>query len=190
MLRVVKYLFNRASKGCEAQAGSYIGKRFLVDRVDRCPARCDAMPATPAQRREFGQALRQARTDRGLTIQQAVDALRDQDPTLSTARFSGWETGRYAPSSAAKVKMLDDFFSLDGLLHRLLATPAPEPSKLEELEARVASLEERVAALAPAPTRPTPGRHLRAASSRKVEDPGEGPGETFVRPVGVEPEDG
>lgn len=38
------------------------------------------MPATPEQRAAFGQELRAARQQRGMTMQQVVDALRPQDP--------------------------------------------------------------------------------------------------------------
>lgn len=139
------------------------------------------MKPTPEQRQAFGGKVRRLRNERGETIQYVVDQLRPIDPTISVAKLSAWERGEYAPSAFEAVTLLERHFGLDGELHAALGGPPPALSEIELLEQRVAAIEEHLGIRQAA----KPERHLRAASSDKVTDPGPRKRRGKPRPTGA-----
>lgn len=142
------------------------------------------MRSTPEQRTAFGARLRELREAKPATVQAVVDDLRRHDPTMSVAKLSAWERGEYAPSKAATIELLEDYYKVPGeLTARLGAAGPPAATELDLLRQRVEAIEAHLGI-------GTKVRHLRAADAPKASDPGRAKGRTSKRPTGARPEAG
>lgn len=109
------------------------------------------MPATPDERKQFGQLLRARREEAGLTGADLANQLTHAGHPTSRQNISGWETGRYAPRQRLVVLALERILgAADGeLAAELGLVPNGRGNeRLDRLEAGQEELRREVADLA------------------------------------------